>query len=455
MTRAWPSQLLLYGLPGLPLAMLGLPLYVYLPTFYAETLGLSLSAVGVALLAARSLDIVTDPFLGWLNDRTSSQFGRRKLFMLLGIPLLLVGLDYLLRPLPPVDGWYLFWWSSITYLGWTLISVPWQAWGAELTTGYHAKSSLAASREAFAIVGTVLVMTLPVALGISQDQTQTLAVVSGLLWWLLPLSVLPTILFLAEKPPARRLALLPSYRHLLQAHPAIPRLLPAYFINSIANALPATLFLLFVTHQLQAAEHSGVLLLAYFLSGLLGLPCWLWLAKRIDKAKAWASALLLAVAAFAAVPWLGAGDWQWFFVICVLSGLALGADVALPASIQADITQQLEQQGNPNSGLLFGLWGLLTKLALALAVGVAFPLLDTVGFAQNATQQTPSALATLVVLYAAVPVALKVLVAWQMWRFPFRAGDFRNYWEMGHVQTPHSVASVPATGSQRMQQHED
>ena len=71
MKAAWYRQLLFYGLPGLPLAMLGLPLYVYLPSFYTQEIGLTLSTVGLALLAARSLDVITDPLVGWLNDRLS------------------------------------------------------------------------------------------------------------------------------------------------------------------------------------------------------------------------------------------------------------------------------------------------------------------------------------------------------------------------------------------------
>lgn len=129
MSTAHYRQWLFYGLPGLPLAMLGLPLYVYLPSFYAQDLGLSLSVVGMALLAARGLDVLTDPLIGWLNDKVQSTWGRRKLFMLLGLPLLLVGLEYLLRPSGNVDGVYLFAWSFVTYLGWTFISIPWQAWG--------------------------------------------------------------------------------------------------------------------------------------------------------------------------------------------------------------------------------------------------------------------------------------------------------------------------------------
>lgn len=455
MKAAWYRQLFLYGLPGLPLAMLGLPLYVYLPTFYTQELGLPLTAVGVALLAARVLDVVTDPLIGWANDKVESRLGRRKLFMLLGLPLLLVGLEYLLRPSVPVSGVYLFVWSSVTYLGWTLINIPWQAWGAEMTRAYHQKSTLAASREAFAVIGTVMVMTLPMLLGIAPSQLgETLATLATSLWVLLPLCVLPALLWLVERRQNRWFAHLREVGSILSVHPAIRQLLPAYFVNSFANALPVTLFILFVTHVLQAPGDIGTVLMVYFLSGMVGLPLWLWLARRIDKSRAWVLALVLAVVAFAAVPWLGAGDLRWFLVICVFSGLALGADVALPASIQADIAQQMQHQGSPNTGLLFGLWGLLTKLALALAVGLAFPLLDWAGFVQGAAIQNTSTLWMLAGLYAGLPVLLKLWVIWKMWHFPFSEVDFRDYWEMSYANALYS-AYPTVLHRERVQQHED
>lgn len=454
MKTAYYRQLLFYGLPGLPLAMLGLPLYVYLPSFYAQEWHLSLTVIGIALLAARGFDVITDPLIGWVNDKVNSRIGRRKLFILLGIPLLLVGLDYLLRPVGNVDGLYLFTWSMVTYLGWTLISIPWQAWGSEMTHDYHGKSALSASREVFAILGTVVVISLPFLIGAMDNIALTLDTLAKLLWVLLPLSLLPALLWLVERRQVRRFAPLRKVGSILSAHPAIRQLLPAYFINSLANALPATLFILFVTHVLQAPEQVGMVLMVYFLSGIVGLPLWLWLARRIDKSRAWVLALVLSVAAFVWVPFLGAGDVYGFLAICVVSGLALGADVALPASMQADIAQQMEHQGNPQTGLLFGLWGLLTKLALALAVGIAFPLLDWAGFAQEAATQTTTTVWTMALLYAGLPALLKSWVIWRMWRFPFSEVDFRDYWEMSYANALYS-AYPSALHNERVQQHED
>ncbi|MCA1971881.1 MAG: MFS transporter, partial [Caenispirillum sp.] len=61
-------RLLAYGGPGFALAMPTIPVFVFLPSFYAEDLGLGLAAVGTAMLAARAVDVVSDPLAGWLCD---------------------------------------------------------------------------------------------------------------------------------------------------------------------------------------------------------------------------------------------------------------------------------------------------------------------------------------------------------------------------------------------------
>jgi len=299
-----------------------------------------------------------------------------------------------------------------------------------------------------------VVIVLPVVMQTGDASRETLALLANLLWVLLPLCLLPAVLLLPE--PQQPLAQAGTHLKfsaisgLFKAQPAVRYLLPAYFVNSLANALPATLFLIFVAQTLQAAEQQvGLLLMLYFLSGVLALPAWLGLAKRVDKSRAWCWALLLSIVAFVGVPFLQAGDVYAFALICVLSGLALGADVTFPASIQGDIAQAMAQQGQANTGLLFGLWGLLTKLALALAVGLAFPLLDSVGFEQNAAQQAvqqpPQALWMLSFLYGGLPVLLKLWVLWRMWRFPFSKVDFKEV-EVMDAQTV-SVARTERTSS--------
>ena len=71
-----------------------------------------------------------------------------------------------------------------------------------------------------------------------------------------------------------------------------------------------------------------------------------------------------------------------YLAICVMSGVGLGADLALPPSLLADVIDEDEARGaGRNEGAYFGLWSLTTKLNLALAAGIALPLLQGFGYA--------------------------------------------------------------------------
>jgi len=417
-----------YGLPALPAAALGLPLYVFLPTVYAGP-GLPLAAVGTALLLARLWDVATDPMIGVLSDRTGSRFGRRRPWLVAALPLLVLAAWMLLRPADGAGIGYLAGWSVALYLGWTMLALPHYAWGAELSDDYHERSRISAAREVAVVLGTLLAAGLPVVLGIDgeAEPAAALAALAPLLAIGLPATVVLAVLAVPDR--AGQTATAVPWREagaLLAANRPFRRLIVAYLVNGVANGLPATLFLLFVGHVLAAPAMQGPLLFAYFLCGVLGVPAWLALARRIGKHRAWCWAMIANCAVFAWAPLLGPGEVGAFLAICILSGLCLGADLVLPSAIQADVVDvDTAAGGGRRTGLYFGFWGMATKLALALAVGVAFPLLDLAGFqadtATNGTANGTAALTALALLYGVAPVAFKLVAVALMWRFPLDA----------------------------------
>ena len=419
------SRYWFYGLPGLPLAALGLPLYIYLPTFYAEQLGLGLAAVGTALLIARVTDVISDPLIGFLSDWLPLP-SRRKWLMAIATPLLIIAILALF--IPPADSgfYWLLMWSLLVYLAWSLLTLPYTAWGAELSNDYDRRSTITASRESFVLLGTLVAAGLPLTIGIGSDEPgEALAVLAQFLAFLLPITVL---LCLWKVPEPNRRSDAIDFRSgltLLKENRLFSRLLFAYFMNGIANGLPATLFLLFVSYVLVIPEQFGLLLSAYFVSGLIGLPIGIKLAQRYSKHRIWGISMLWAVIIFAWAPTLGADDFVPFLIICILSGLSLGIDMALPASIQADVIDlDSARGGGQRSGFFFGLWGMATKLSLALAVGIAFPLLTLFGFD---TQNLPAEnnLFALSALYGLLPIPFKLIAAWTIWQFPLDRAEHK------------------------------
>lgn len=416
-------RLAAYGVSAAPLAALGLPFYVFLPGVYAQHLGAA--ATGVTLLLARVFDVLSDPLIGHVSDQ--GQHWRRRREILVGLPLLCATLWWLFHPAASVSAAGLLAGTVLAYLGWTLIYVPYLAWGAELTHEPWQHARIAAAREGFTLAGTLAAVTLPWLLGVADDPAATLAAMAVVLVITLPVTVGLTVSATPLPPEQVRSdgggrATLKRLWTALGQDRALRRLLLAQVLNGIANGLPASLFLFYVIHVLQAREWLGGLLVLYFFCAIAALPLWVALGKRIGKPQLWRASMLLACAAFVWVPLLGAGDIAGFVVICVVSGAALGADLAIPASMQSDLVSHDASAGPDHAaGLYFGLWGMATKLAQALAVGIALPLAALAGFDAAATTQPALALTALSLLYGAVPVLFKFAALASLHRLPWPA----------------------------------
>ncbi len=420
------AKLIAYGQMGLPLAGISLPLYVYLPTFYSTSVGLSLTTVGLVLLATRIWDFVSDPLVGVLSDRIGEHKNRRKKWIIAGSPIFLAGLLLLFMPLRGAGATYLLLVNVIFYLGVTMVTIPYLAWGAELAKGYHERSRVTGIRECFVIVGTILAAAIPYLAGDDMRSAMQIFAIS------ITLIFIPSVVLLiitTQDPVAQSL---PNWTwrtslKTISQDESFRRLLFAYFMNGFANGLPATLFILFVSHRLGAPDEVGPLLILYFACGIFGIPGWLALSRRIDKHRAWSAAMVTACICFLSVLFLKQGDIFHFACICALTGFCLGADLTLPPSIQADIiAQDSIKSGEDRAGAFFGLWNFATKLALAGAVGISFPLLEWSGFNAQITDQTENGLLMLTLLYGGLPILFKIGAILLILRHSINKDGFNN-----------------------------
>lgn len=421
--------LLLYALPALVVSLPTIPVYIHLPTLYGVELGLGLAATGVILLVARIFDTVTDPLIGVLSDRFGFRGDRRKPWIAVGAVIAGFGLYKLLNPPESVDGSYLLIWSMVLYGGWGLVSIPYTAWGAELSDDYNQRTRITSWREGLAIVGIVAaggLNALTASLGWSDRDS-----VAALAWVAIAGGIVAFPLLLRQVPENRHApASSPRFDasgwwrgvvSLARNKPFV-RLLGAWFLNGLANGIPAALFLLYLQHGLGADEgERPIFILIYFVAAVGAIPLWQYLSGRLGKHVAWCWAMIVACVAFAAVPLIPDGGFVAFAVVCVVTGMALGADLVLPPAIQADVVDYDKlRTGRSRAGLQFSLWAMSTKLALALSVGLALPALEVFGFDPGA----PSAEGklALVVIYALVPVVIKVTAIALVWGFPLVAG---------------------------------
>lgn len=415
-----------YALPALPLAVLTIPYYVILPAYYIESFGVSAAMMGFALIALRLFDGITDPVAGFFSDITRTRFGRRKPWIFVGTPLVMLGVFMLFSPPPDADGTHFVVWSCVMTAGWTMVIVPYAAWGAELSDLYHERTRIVGAREAAILLGTLLAILLPETVkAISGSEATGVSAIAWAVGFTLPLLIWLCLSRVPDRLPIKR-----DDRHglaagagggwrLIAANKHFRRLIVAYLVNGLANGLPGSLFILFVTHALHAPDLAGPLLLAYFLAGLLSVPVWMRLSRRWEKHHAWCRAMMFSCSVFILTPvavWLG--DPMIFAVICTLSGLALGADLSLPASIQADVIDaDTAAGGGERAGLYFALWGIASKFAGALSAGPALIAIGFLGFDAELPRQSDTVIIALTALYSVIPVILKVGAIRLMWNF--------------------------------------
>ena len=399
-----------------------IPAYVFLPAVYGAALGLN--AAGLALLVSRSLDVVIDPIIGALSDRFPTRWGRRKPWIAVGALIGGFALVKLFQPPADVTVGYLIVWSLLLYFGWTLVTIPYTAWGAELSGDYDERSRITGIREGIMLLGIVVAGAIPaVAAGMGRPESEALAAIS----WTAAILGLPFFALLLWRVPEgtvgpaaqdTRLPFAALVRALRDNRPFL-RLVLAWFVNGLANGIPSALFLLYLEHGLRADQgQRSAMILIYFIAAVAAIPMWLRVSARWSKHRAWCAAMILTCAAFAVVPLLAPGQVWAFGVICLLTGIGLGADLALPPALQADVVDyDTFRHGQQRAGLFFALWSMSTKLALAFAVGIAFPALAAFGFKTDAVNSVRAVVA-LTVIYAWVPVVLKMIAVALVWAFP-------------------------------------
>ncbi len=402
-----------YGLLGLPLAFVALPLYVVLPNHYAREFGVPLATLGVVLLGARLFDALIDPLIGRATDRLFAHSTRAVLaFGAVAALVLAAGFALLFFPPTRQPGALVLWATLVlvvTYAAYSAISVAHQSWGAMLGGDEAQRSRIVSWREGLGLVGVLMASVLPALAGLGITAVVfTLLLGAGWLAW-----------SRAQAPTPRGDAM-GTHIWLPFARPAFRRLLTVFMLNGIASAVPATLVLFFIQDRLQApAQMEPAFLASYFLCAALSIPLWLQAVRRYGLARCWLGGMVLAMSVFVWATQLGAGDTVAFMVVCALSGVALGTDLALPGAMLAGVISHAGDRGHAE-GAYFGWWNFATKLNLALAAGLALPLLGLFGYTPGT--RDADGLQALVVAYCLLPCGLKLGAALTLYFTIIRRG---------------------------------
>ncbi len=418
-----------YGSVAMPLALVAITFYVYIPKFYSDYVGVSLVTIGNVVLFSRVWDAIIDPAMGRMSDSTRTAWGRRRPWLVLSV--LPLSLSFILLLYPGANpGWVenSTWFAVFTvlfFLFWTMLAVPYESLGPELTFDYKERNRLFGVREGAFVLGTLLAAVIPYVYDSSfgtENPAQKFLLLSVAYGLLLLLTTTLCVYLVKERPLKARSADGPSFlgslRQTLGNRP-FRILLIAYTIGAFGGTLPATLILFYVEYVLgEELEFANIALILYFLLGFCCLPFWVWLAGRIGKKEAWMLAMFVNTAAFAGVFFLGAGDSNLYLLLVSCSAIGYGATLALPSSMQADVMDLDElEHGERNEGAFVGFWAVAKKLSAALGAGLGLQILGATGYEANVTQSEETVFA-LRFLYAGVPCLCSFVAMCIAWKYP-------------------------------------
>lgn len=410
---AKPAALWPWSLFAAMIAAAGLPIYIHAPKFYVDSYGVNLATLGGVLALLRLVDVVQDPFFGWLAEVTRGRRGTWVIWAVVVLVASMVGLFAIVPPIAPLL------WFAITLTGlfsaFSFLTIVFYAQGVEQAAmlGDLGHLRLAGWRETGSLIGVSLAAVAPVALAGALD-----APFAGFAAGFAVLAVVATFAMrrawwggyeIAPKPAETLFAV---FRPAL-ADPTARRLLLLALINASPVAVTSTLFLFFVESRLGLPDAAGAYLLVFFISAAITAPLWSKAGQIYGEKQILMAGMALAIVSFLWAYGLGTGQWLAFGVISAASGAALGADMVLLPAIFA---RRLAHLGNEGAG--FGLWSFVSKLSLAIAAATLLPTLQWAGFTSGGAN-SPQVLTVLSLLYAAVPCGLKAIALVLLTFIPF------------------------------------
>ena len=418
-------RILTFSLGNLPIQAISIAVFVYLPPYFAGHLGVAMGLVGAAWGFVRMIDIPIDVILAVLMDRTRTSVGRYRVWMIAGAPILMLGLYRLFMAPHGFGAPYLIGWLLVMYLGYSILYLSLNAWGATLAKLYHERSRLFGGITAVGVIGALSVLMIPI-LGRSFGRTNAQSV-QDMGWFII--GVIPLCVGVASLSTRERVTLdhraetfpLKDYWRVL-TKPELVRLFLAQMALTLGPGWMSAIYLFFFTDAWGfTVQQASILLAVYILSGLLGAVATPALARRIGKHRT----LMVTTTCFSL------GILSIFITpkanilaalpIMIWSGAMASGFGLMVSAMLADVGDEVRlAQGRERISMLYAINALATKIAAAFSILLTFPLLERLGFnpAEGAVN-TPAALHNLTIAFIAGPIVFVMLggacvVGWRL-----------------------------------------
>ena len=417
-----------YGMPGLGAGYMYLLMSLYVMKFSTDVLLIAPAVMGVIFSISRIWDAVSDPIAGYLSDRTTFKFGRRRTWMLLSFIPISFGFLAVFSPPESMQGQSLDLWMMIAILSFysaiTLFNVPHMALGAELSEDYHERTRLFGVRHIGFTVGSILSLV-PMSLLISEENSPTGDVreLAGNLAFLAVAAMSLMIFFsvsrLKENPEFQNRVNKNPFKAFrdVWVNPHAKILIIVLFIENLGGAVIGVLTLYVTQYIVEAPAWAPLIIFAYMLPSALSVPLWIPLSKRFGKIRLWVFSLALTGISFGGIfiiPFLDSVTERLIvmFIGATLGGMAAGCGGAIGPSVKGDVIDYDEYlTGERKEGSYFAALNFVFKSATGIMLLVTGFVLQFSGFIPN-QPQTMEVKIALISLYGLVPLVFYSLGAY-------------------------------------------
>ena len=423
-------QLVALALVQSPLAAISLPIAVFLPPLYAGELGLGTVVVGQVIFLARMWDVVTDPIMGLVSDRYPTKTGRRRHWILIGMPILVAAAFLIFNPtilFPTMTGAIFLGLLFVMYAGWTMVTINHYAWASEINPAYHDRSRLQGALQAFALFGLIVVLIIPIVADLVYGASQ-LEQVASVGWYVLaavPAAILLAVFTVPEVRPSvvdktadDHTSLMEAF-HIILGNKPLLRILLVFLLEGVASGVLSSLFVYFTDQALGLGLIGSSLLLVYFLVGALCTPIWIRISYKFGKKNTFLIGVAYAAAVVPILWVIPYGNFGFAFGAFAIFGISNGVQAFMARSMMGDIADiDAFHSGKHRTGLIFSMLTLITKVGIAAAIILGYSvLLPMIGFAASG-ENSPESIQSLRALFVLTPFIIYLIIGALMWNFP-------------------------------------
>jgi GPH family glycoside/pentoside/hexuronide:cation symporter len=397
--------------------------------FMTDVAGLRPDLAGWAVGIGKIWDAVNDPLLGLLSDRIRSRLGRRRVMLLIGaVPL---GLTFLLMWLvPPFGPIGLAVYYAATFILFdtifTIIHVSYNSLTPELTSDYDERSTLNGYRMVFSIIGTLGTIILATVMGWFISDKRVLFAILGIGLGLVSI-IPPLVVFRVTKGHDREmsgvsLSLKQAITETLSNRP-FWMVMGLYLLSWTTASIMSAVLIYFANYYLRLPEQANYFILLAEGSAILFIPFWVWVARKLDKRRAYIIGTLTWIVVLLAISVIYPDQVLLAYLLAAFSGSGIATAYVLPWAMIPDIIEiDQAKTGERREGSYYAFASFFQKLATGAAVwgmgqALAFARYITPVSGEALPVQPPAALNAIRIFMGPVPAVLLLLSLLFAWRY--------------------------------------